>query len=1150
MKKNKRFNGRERPTLSRRAFVGGLTSMAAVSAVPARLRAMGSPSAPAEGATPGLKSERKRREFADVFAPTESMVRPVERPFRQDLCLNGAWQFQPVVLPAEFREGETPAPNLPPAGSGTWAAESVIVPSPWNVNSFADHHGEGGDFNCYPSYPRSWEQVRLGWLRRTFTVPEEWRGKNISLHFEAVAGDAVVAVNGRTIGSHFDIFLPFDIDITDAVRFGDTNELLVGIRKASLFDKKGKYGRRPYQGGSFWGQHIAGIWQDVYVIATPRVRVADVYIRPEVDKDTLSVELTVCNDTGEAVDASVAAKVFPFQRNGDTSVLSAPVPSTNLGSEAVLEYDAVSQRIPAHGSVSVVLRKTVKGRLRPWSCGDPNLYGLVTTASHRNAVVDTKYTRFGWRQITFRDQQVLLNGEPIILRGDSWHFMGIPQMTRRYAWAWFTVLQAAGLNAVRLHAQPYPAFYLDVADEMGVLVLDETAVWASDGGPKLDDLDFWKDTERHLSALIRRDRNHPCVYGWSVCNEMRPIVRGVMRNPPGMMDELLRHYTIWAGICRELDPTRLWISADGDDDGESRLPVYVVHYGGSEAMQRALKSGKPWGVGEAGNAYYATPEQVAETNGERAYESFLGRMEGVATSSYQSLIEQREHRACLRSVFNLVWYGLKPLPLGMSDLSRPPAAEDGIFFPEHVEGRPGVQPQRLGPYCTTLNPGYDPALPLYQSWPLYEAIRDGSAEPPHNGNWGNSRANYTPAAIVKPPPIASAVVLAGQNSKLAGQLKRMGVPLDRLATSREALRFVFVDGTNPPDAPAHGVMAQVLARGGIVFVWGASEETLPRLNALLPLPLSISKRTAASLLSVAPSPITSGLCPSNLYFAGQQPPIICETGLGGELIDHSAVLLKECDTDWLKWNRQPEYAKTVMVIRSEREVKPSGAVLAELRVGSGRLLVTSLSSTPRTIREERINRILFANLGFELDAGLDAGKPLLKSGDLVRAFACGYFPVSADRTIAHDLRSEAFRSDATLDGRAWRAVAQEGDSFNLAQLQLPGATRNAEVYMSFWLACPRSLQDLLIEPNLPQVDLQIRSTGAVEMWLNEERQTLKLVGNDSSSIAQGLKLQSGWNHILLRLARIEDRWELAARFTASDPEIVPQMDSALERPIS
>jgi hypothetical protein len=142
----------------------------------------------------------------------------------------------------------------------------------------------------------------------------------------------------------------------------------------------------------------------------------------------------------------------------------------------------------------------------------------------------------------------------------------------------------------------------------------KTAVWASDGGPKVDDPGFWEDTARHLADLIRRDRNHACIFGWSVSNEMMPVVLNVMRNPPGVKEQLVRYYSIWADICRKLDPSRPWISADGEEDGAGRLPVYIVHYGGPDAMQRAEVSGKPWGVGKAGNAYYGSPPQVAETN--------------------------------------------------------------------------------------------------------------------------------------------------------------------------------------------------------------------------------------------------------------------------------------------------------------------------------------------------------------------------------------------------------------------------------------------------------------------------------------------------------------------------------------------------------
>jgi beta-galactosidase len=126
----------------------------------------------------------------------------------------------------------------------------------------------------YPSYPESWDQAEMGWLRRTFRLPRGWGDKRIVLHFEAVAGDCQVWGNGRKGSEHFDRFLPFEVDVTDLVRADGENELLVGVRHHRLFNKsspKYRFFRAPYPPGSELEQ-IAGIWQDVHLLGLPRVR--------------------------------------------------------------------------------------------------------------------------------------------------------------------------------------------------------------------------------------------------------------------------------------------------------------------------------------------------------------------------------------------------------------------------------------------------------------------------------------------------------------------------------------------------------------------------------------------------------------------------------------------------------------------------------------------------------------------------------------------------------------------------------------------------------------------------------------------------------------------------------------------------------------
>ena len=166
-----------------------------------------------------------------------------------------------------------------------------------------------------------------------------------------------------------------------------------------------------------------------------------------------------------------------------------------------------------------------------WTPEHPELYALQLSLTQGRKAIDNKYERFGWREWTLRDGMLCLNGEPYPLRGDSWHFMGIPQLTRRYAWAWFSAIKGMNGNAVRPHAQVYPRFYLDLADEMGICVLAETANWASDGGPALENPAFWEHSKDHLRRMVLRDRNHASIFGWSVSNENKPVILYVHKRP-------------------------------------------------------------------------------------------------------------------------------------------------------------------------------------------------------------------------------------------------------------------------------------------------------------------------------------------------------------------------------------------------------------------------------------------------------------------------------------------------------------------------------------------------------------------------------------------------------------------------------------------
>jgi lysophospholipase L1-like esterase len=1027
----------------------------------------------ASGASVGagdLVAGVRQSRFMPDFAPGERATATAERPFRDDTCLNGSWQFMPVSLEPHPDRGSLEE-VLPPAHF-SWDATPIRIPSPWNVNSFPGGH-DGGDFITYPDYPAGWDTVRAGWLRRMIPYKHSWQGRRLILHFDAVAGYARIFVNGVLAGSHFDNFLPFEIDITDRLKPGHDNELLVWVAASRLFDKQGHYGRRPYVGGSFWGQHIAGIWQDVDLLVRQTTYIKETVVQSLVSSDSLRLVVTVRNTLARATPTRLSAEVHPWINEAGSSVIEAPEPRWRLD-KTVLMLDGPSLVLPPNTDTTVTFTVAVHGRLQRWDPVHPNLYGvLVRMAADEHgsrhgqapakspprpgqvAAADVAYTRFGWRETTIRGKQLLLNGEPLILKGDSWHFMGIPQMTRRYAWAWYTMLKTAHANAVRLHAQPYPSFYLDMADEMGILVLDETAMWASDGGPDITSEEYWDNAARHLKDLIIRDRNHPSVFGFSVCNENIPVAVNVFHAPEPLVQRQLTEIDRWVSIVKDMDPTRPWISGDGETGKPTNLPTLLGHYGGEAAYKGWSSGATPWGIGESGMAYYGTPRQTAVYNGEASYVSPAGRMEGVADEARRLANAQKKFQAVYRSIFNLVWYGLQPLELGLADTTRAPMPGDGIFFSPFKEGQPGVQPERLGPYTTTLNPGYDPRLPLYRPWPLFTTLADAL------GDTAVQADPSQPEAFKRPRFAATAAsirVLSGDTASLDTLLRSVG------ATLAGSSDHIVVDGIHLPDQALLSDALAAAEKGASVLIWGIRPSTVPLINAVLPEKLVITARKATSYIpaDAAPGSSTDGLLGSNAdwYFSELSKQPVSDYALSG-----GRALLAVCEVDWQRWNGKAEYGKTIAILRSEREAKPSGNVLVSYTVGKGSVQVFTIDPGNLYKVSRTAMRYVLESWGIRLtDSAVGANVALNAEGRLVRGMVNGQLSTTFDF--------------------------------------------NAPAQIGFWVYSPRSLVNLLVEPDMPTLKLTVSGS---DDW--------RISVNESPAQAGALPLQKGWNHLLIDIRK-------------------------------
>lgn len=410
-----------------------------------------------------------------------------------------------------------------------------------------------------------------------------------------------------------------------------------------------------------------------------------------------------------------------------------------------------------------------------WTPDTPDLYTLLLTVNGKKQVYDCKATRFGWRQFKIVGDEFQLNGKKIQCFGDIQHPFSAYICSRRFAYAWYQMIKDFGGNAVRPHAQPWPRVYYELADEMGLMVLDETALFGSSIRLNLEEDVTWQRSHKHLERLIMRDRNHPSVIGWSAGNEMFAIA---LLNKPAkevaaVWDDKLVELT---GSARQFDPTRDFLTLDGDRDMDGRLPVWSKHFSHGLKLDDLPKGlNKPLIVGESGATYYGRPHQLYPFVGEKAYLSYEGRSEALAIDVFQNVKQMAIPYLAYYSPSEVCWFGLEHMNLGYHDFSRLPNLSDGIFAGKpYEEGKPGYQYERIPPYVTTFNPGLDSSLPLYKPLPMFNALKAAL----NGGEWTAFKEVKHPVKPELPSPVYAVAYLAGKaNPDLIRFLTESGISL-------------------------------------------------------------------------------------------------------------------------------------------------------------------------------------------------------------------------------------------------------------------------------------------------------------------------------------------------------------------------------------
>ena len=936
--------------------------------------------------------------FNRDFSPADGLTIDAEKTYREEICLNGYWDVQAIPAPKGWVRGSGIIPELPSHTDGKWDDVKIKIPSAINVNDWGrgTKVGEGTkepyapSSVYFPSYPEKWVHARMGWLKKDFTLPEKWEKKRIILHFEAVAGESTVYVNGKEAGKNFDSHLPFEIDITDFIGFDKKNEILVGVRHSKFFDKSHpeytKMGAT-YPSGSNTDD-LLGIWQDVFLFAVPQLRITDVFVKPSLDKDILEVDVQLTNQTDKKQKVKLSGNIVEWiNKSLADDMVSAPEISWELGNTALSVSSAYADLKSGETKI-ITIRTKVNGKLKKWSPQTPNLYTLLLNINDNNSTYDCKATRFGWRQFTIVGNEFHLNGEKIQCYGDIQHPFSAYICSRRFAWAWYQMIKDFGGNAVRPHAQPWPRVYYDLADEMGLMVLDETALFGSSIRLNLEEDITWQRSQEHLDRLILRDRNHPSVIGWSAGNEMFAIA---LLNKPSkeVADKWDTKMAELALSAKKSDPTRDFLTVDGDRDMEGRLPVWSKHFGHGLRIED-LPSGlnKPLIVGESGATYYGRPIQLYPFVGDKAFESYSGRSEALAIDVYQNAVKMARPYLAYYSPSEVCWFGIEHINLGYHDYSRLPNLGDGIFAGKpYEEGKPGYQYERIPPYVTTFNPGLDPVLPLYKPLPMFKALRAALLnDEPLPSKWDKYKEHSLPAMKEFPKTkYQKATFIGNKDGKLYKHLQGLGINLEDVS-NESGLFILEADNVNDTDiSNLTQKLTQSKDKAHTILVMLSDKGISPAMNTLIPGKLDLTDRNATALEPEKNTEWGKYFDLPRLYFAEMEgDKKIIKKGLTGDVVDNGDVILTASRTDWSLFNQSPEDKKCAQVVLYEHLEKPSGAALVSYKTDKTTLVISTLDYRINTKETTEFWKNLYSVMGIANSGSQEnADKDKKKSHDLL-----------------------------------------------------------------------------------------------------------------------------------------------------------------------
>lgn len=431
------------------------------------------------------------------------MLYPQNNLFRQFTDLSGIWELRFDPEDQGIDQGW---------GHGFNNTRPIAVPASWN-----DQFEDGRDF------------LGPAWYQTHFYLPWGYNQKRLFLRFNSVNYLAQVWLNGSYLGSHEGGHLPFEFEITDQIHPAE-NLLVVRVDGNLAFDRvpPGNVAGDPYDFFSSHSQNypqtnfdffpFCGIHRPVLLCALPDSAIQDLTVTTALDGNKGLVSIAV-----QTVNSEFSNLVVTLRRNEQ-------------------EFSTTASRVEPTTLVEIEVPEA-----ELWEPSQPNLYELSVQLFIKGELVDAYVLPIGIRTVEIEGHQLLLNGKPIYLKGFCRH-EDFPVSGRGYQPAVlvkdFALIKWTGANSFRTSHYPYSEQTMQLADRLGLLVIDEIPAvglyFRSDGLQRRLEL-----CQQYIQELISRDKNHPSVFMWSIANE-----------PLSLRPEAKPFFKTLYNQAKALDPTR------------------------------------------------------------------------------------------------------------------------------------------------------------------------------------------------------------------------------------------------------------------------------------------------------------------------------------------------------------------------------------------------------------------------------------------------------------------------------------------------------------------------------------------------------------------------------------------------------------------